>query len=205
MIVIIDYGLGNLGSMINMLKKIGASAIVSSDHDVISKADRIIFPGVGSFDMGMHNLVERNMIPLLNKLVLNKQVPVLGVCLGMQLLGRRSDEGKLPGLGWVDAETSMFKFEEPFTNLNIPHMGWNQLAVSKKHPILNELETENRFYFVHSYHVVCASTDNILGTTTYGIDFTSAIVKGNIMGVQFHPEKSHKFGMRLLKNFVELV
>jgi len=200
MIAIIDYGLGNLASMLNMLKKIGASAILSSDHDTIAKADKLILPGVGSFDSGMQNLVKRNLIPLLNKIVLEEQIPILGVCLGMQLLGRKSEEGSLPGLGWLDAETFRFKFQVASANLKIPHMGWNQVTVRKPHPLFAGLEEINRYYFVHSYHVICANPDNKLATTSYGFDFTSAVVKDNIMGVQFHPEKSHKFGMRLLKN-----
>lgn len=205
MIAIIDYGLGNLGSMLNMLKKIGANALVSSDHDIISKADKIILPGVGSFDSGMRNLNERNLIPLLNKMILKEKIPILGICLGMQLLGKRSEEGQLPGLGWLDAETVRFNFQDDNTNLKIPHMGWNQLTVKKAHPLFTDLEDTNRFYFVHSYHVVCANPDTVLASTSYGFDFASAIVKDNILGVQFHPEKSHKFGMRLLKNFVEQV
>lgn len=204
-IIIIDYGLGNLGSMLNMTKKISENVIVSSDHDIIAKADKLILPGVGSFDSGMRNLIERNMIPLLNKKILEEKVPILGVCLGMQLLGIRSEEGKLPGLGWLDAETIRFKFQDENADLKIPHMGWNQLTVRQSHPLFSGLEDNNRFYFVHSYHFVCTKPDNILATTSYGVGFTSAVVKDNIMGVQFHPEKSHKFGMRLLKNFTELM
>lgn len=205
MITIIDYGLGNLGSMLNMIKKIGAKVIVSSEHDTIAKADKLILPGVGSFDSGMRKLTERNMIPLLNKRILEENVPILCVCLGMQLLGMRSEEGQLPGLGWLDAEAIRFKFEGDNANLKIPHMGWNDVSFRQTHPLFEELESVNRFYFVHSYHLVCANSDNNLATTSYGFDFTSAVVKDNIMGVQFHPEKSHKFGMRLLKNFVERV
>lgn len=204
MIVIIDYGLGNLGSMANMLKKIGAAAVVSSDPMDIKKADKLILPGVGSFDAGMENLESRGLISVLNKRVLEDKVPILGVCLGMQLLGKRSEEGQLPGLGWLDAETIRFHFQDINANLKIPHMGWNQLIDNHTHPLFAGLEEVNRFYFVHSYHVVCANLDNVLARTSYGVDFTSAIVKDNIMGVQFHPEKSHKFGMRLLNNFAEM-
>jgi len=203
MIVIIDYGLGNLGSVANMLKKIGVQAVVSSDPVVIASADKLILPGVGSFDTGMKNLKERGLLSLLNDRVLNDKISILGVCLGMQLLGKRSEEGLLPGLNWLDAETIRFKFEDDKANLKIPHMGWNTLNVCQRHPLLAGLELDNRFYFVHSYHVACKNPPNILAQTTYGFDFTSAVLKENIMGVQFHPEKSHKFGMRLLKNFVE--
>jgi glutamine amidotransferase len=205
MTVIIDYGLGNLGSMANMLKKIGVQAVVSSDPLVISKAEKLILPGVGSFDGGMKNLESRGLLQVLNKRVLEDKVLILGVCLGMQLLSNKSEEGQMTGLGWLDAKTIRFNFQDANVNLKIPHMGWNQLNIRQAHPLLADLENVNRFYFVHSYHVVCADQDNILATTSYGFDFTSAIVKGNIMGVQFHPEKSHKFGMRLLRNFVERV
>ncbi|MCX5805030.1 MAG: imidazole glycerol phosphate synthase subunit HisH [Proteobacteria bacterium] len=205
MILIIDYGMGNLGSILNMLNKIGVNAAISSNIKDIEKTDKLILPGVGAFDRGMNNLEERGLIPMLNKLVLEDKIPILGVCLGMQLLGMRSEEGRLHGLGWLDAETIRFKFQGANANLKIPHMGWNQLSVRQAHPLFADLEAVNRFYFVHSYHVVCANPDNVLATTSYGFDFTSAIVKDNIMGVQFHPEKSHKFGMHLLKNFVALV
>jgi len=206
MIVIVDYGLGNLGSMANMLKKIGTEVAVSSDPSIIGTAHKLILPGVGTFDEGMMNLqLSSGLVKVLNKRVLEDKIPVLGVCLGMQLLGKRSEEGQLPGLGWLDAKTIRFKFQDANANLKIPHMGWNQLTVCQTHLLFAGLEEVNRFYFVHSYHVVCANPNNILSTTSYGLDFTSAIVKDNIMGVQFHPEKSHKFGMRLLKNFVELM
>jgi glutamine amidotransferase len=205
MIAIVDYGLGNLGSIANMLKKVGAAATITADPAVIRQADRLILPGVGAFDTGMRNLEERGLIPLLNERVLGDEVPILGVCLGMQLLGRRSEEGQLPGLGWLDAAAVRFKFEGVNAHLKIPHMGWNELTVCQPHPLFADLQEESRFYFVHSYHVVCANPANVLARTTYGFDFTSAVVKGNIIGVQFHPEKSHRFGMTLLQNFAERV
>jgi imidazole glycerol-phosphate synthase subunit HisH len=205
MILIIDYGMGNLGSILNMLKKINAPAIISSKLDEIEKADKLILPGVGAFDNGMKNLSDLGLISVLKRKVLDRRTPVLGVCLGMQLLGKGSEEGQLPGLGWLDAKTVRFYFQGANANLKIPHMGWNQLVFRKSHPVFSDLEEVNRFYFVHSYHVVCANPDNVLASTTYGFDFTSVIVKDNIIGVQFHPEKSHTFGLRLLKNFVEKV
>lgn len=204
-LVIIDYGLGNLGSIANMLKKVGAQGTISADPALIAQADKLILPGVGAFDAGMQNLADRGLLPLLNARALGDRIPILGVCLGMQLLSKRSAEGQLPGLGWLDMETVRFKFATANAGLKIPHMGWNQLAVCQSHPLLTGIETENRFYFVHSYHVVCANPANVLAQTTYGFDFASAVVQDNIMGVQFHPEKSHKFGMQLLKNFAERV
>lgn len=203
MIIIIDYGLGNLGSMLNMLKKVGAEAKVSSDQECIKKADKLILPGVGSFDAGMERLKSRNLISIIEKRVINERIPILGVCLGMQLLSKRSEEGQLPGLGWLDAETIKFKFDGEDSDLKIPHMGWNQITFKQNHRLLADLKETSRFYFVHSYHVVCANPENILATTHYGFNFASAVAKNNILGVQFHPEKSHKFGMQLLKNFAE--
>jgi glutamine amidotransferase len=149
----------------------------------------------------MKCLRERGLIPLLNEMVVLRKVPVLGLCLGMQLMTQRSEEGQSPGLGWLEAETLRFNFDSSSTPIKVPHMGWNTLAIRKTHPLFADLETENRFYFVHSYHVVCADPVNVLAETNYGIDFCSAVIKANIVGVQFHPEKSHKFGMLLFKNF----
>jgi len=204
MIAIIDYGLGNLGSMSNMMERIGVRAVISSESSTIARADKLILPGVGSFDAGMRNLTERNMIPLLEKRIFNEKIPLLGICLGMQLLSKRSAEGNMPGLGWLDAETIRFKFDDLALNLKIPHMGWNHLNICQRHPLLNDIEAENRFYFVHSYHVVCCDSANVLAQTDYGLSFTSAVVKENITGVQFHPEKSHRFGMQLLSNFARM-
>lgn len=204
-IVIIDYGLGNLGSMANMLKKIGAPTSVSRDPDVIGNASKLILPGVGSFDTGMRNLEEYGLTSVISDRVLKDKTPVLGVCLGMQLLGKRSEEGHLDGLGWIDAETIRFKFDNNQEDLKIPHMGWNTVNVCQRHPLFYGLGLDNRFYFVHSYHVACSNPKNVLAKTNYGFDFNAAIVNANIMGVQFHPEKSHKFGMQLLKNFVEII
>ena len=204
MIVIIDYGMGNLGSILNMLKKIGAEAIISSNITEIEKAKKLILPGVGAFDSGMKNIMGLGLVSVLNERVLRGKIPLLGICLGMQLLTRRSEEGTLQGLGWFDADTLKFKFDKVQNGLRIPHMGWNYINVEKKHSLLNDLGENPRFYFVHSYHVVCDKVEDILATTSYGYDFTSAIIRDNIFGVQFHPEKSHKYGMKLLKNFIEL-
>jgi glutamine amidotransferase len=204
MIIVIDYGMGNLGSILNMLKKIGAPAKVSSDLKEIDIADKLILPGVGAFDTAMRQLAEIDMIELLNDKVLNRKTPTLGVCLGMQLLTKGSEEGVLPGLGWIDAETIRFRFDPQQTNLKIPHMGWNTINICREGTLFRELNGESRFYFVHSYHVVCHQPEDVLATTNYGYECVSALQRGNIMGAQFHPEKSHKFGMKLLKNFAEL-
>jgi glutamine amidotransferase len=202
MITIIDYGVGNVGSIVNMLKRIGAAAEVSSDFATVARATKLILPGVGNFDTGMSKLMESGLIPTLNARVLTDRVPILGVCLGMQLLGAGSEEGRCAGLGWIDADTVKFRFEgEP--QRNIPHMGWNVVRPLQTHPLFTGLEQENRFYFVHSYHVRCTNRGAVLGETTYGYPFAAMIGSGNVAGVQFHPEKSHRFGLRLLRNFVE--
>ena len=202
MIVIVDYKMGNLGSVMNIIKKIGHSAIISSDIETISKADKLILPGVGSFEKAMQNLRDLNLIDVLNKKVIDQKTPILGICLGMQLLTNYSEEGNVEGLKWINAETKKFTLENN-PELKIPHMGWNEVIIPKSNPLCEDLYEGSRFYFVHSYHVNCLSDDNILMTTNFGNEFTSAVVRENIFGVQFHPEKSHKFGMKLLKNFLE--
>lgn len=204
MIVIIDYGMGNLGSIQNMLKKISAQATISSDKKIVASADKLILPGVGSFDHAVANLNALELIPLLNERVVDDKIPLLGVCLGMQLLTRQSEEGIMPGLGWIDAETVRFRFETE-KRLRIPHMGWNTAEIKKRDdPLFKNFGYDAKFYFVHSYYVRCNDASNVLAVTHYGLDFCSSVVKKNIRGVQFHPEKSHKFGMKLLKNFADL-
>lgn len=201
MIVIIDYKIGNVGSILNMLKNIGADAIISSDIGQIKNAEKLILPGVGSFDNGMKNLKAMGFISEFEKKVLKEKTPILGICLGMQLFARKSEEGVLNGLGWIGGEVKKFKLDSSF---KIPHMGWNNIDICKKDPLFKDMEDEIKFYFVHSYHFACESQDDILATVNYGYDFPSIIKKENIIGVQFHPEKSHKYGMKLLKNFIEL-
>lgn len=204
-IVIVNYGMGNLGSIHNMYRYIGYEAIISADINEIIGADKLILSGVGAFDGGMKNLIEGGFLFPLEKRVLNDKVPVLGICLGMQLFSKRSEEGKLPGLGWLDAETVRFSFGDNAGNLKIPHMGWNTLTIEKNDHLFNRMSDEFRFYFVHSFHLMCANEEDVLGRTFHGYEFTSAITKGNIYGVQFHPEKSHRFGMQILRNFAELI
>lgn len=202
MTVIVDYGMGNLGSICNMLKKIGASGIIASTPQDIEKADKLILPGVGAFDNGIKNLHQRGLVPVLEQKVLSRKTPILGICLGMQLFTKRSEEGRLEGLGWIEGETIRFQFDGAHAHLKVPHMGWNTVQVVQKDVLYAAGQEEWRFYFAHSYHVVCPA-EHILTRTNYGYDFVSSLRKDNISGVQFHPEKSHKFGMALLKNFVQ--
>jgi imidazole glycerol-phosphate synthase subunit HisH len=204
MIVIVDYGMGNLGSILNMLKKVGSKAIITTKADDIWAAEKIILPGVGAFDTGIKNLEALNLLDVLNEKVLKKKTLTLGVCLGMQLLTRRSTEGILPGLGWIQGETIHFQFDPKEAHLKIPHMGWNTISIQKNHPLVAGLDDESRFYFVHTYHVVCEQPEDILLTTHYEYPFASGVQHGNVMGTQFHPEKSHRFGMQLFRNFVEM-
>lgn len=200
-IVIINFGMGNLGSIQNMFKKIGTPSVISSDPKDIVQADKLVLPGVGSFDNGMNQLDEMGLIPVLHDKVIQNKTPVLGICLGMQLMTLSSEEGKRSGLGWIDAVTVRFKHSGDMGNLKIPHMGWNSVTVMKDSALFADMYHDPRFYFVHSYHAVCKNARDVLTTTHYGYDFVSAFQSGNIMGVQFHPEKSHKFGMQLLKCF----
>ncbi|MCT7405749.1 imidazole glycerol phosphate synthase subunit HisH [Aliarcobacter cryaerophilus] len=201
MIAILDYGVGNLKSIYNMFKKVGVESFITSNIEDIKNANKYLLPGVGSFDHGITSLKKTLFFETLEKEVLENKKPILGICLGMQLLTNSSEEGKEKGLGWIDAQTMKFDLEDK--NLSIPHMGWNKTIPINTNTIFRNLD-ENRFYFVHSYHVVCNSKENILATSNYGEIFTCSIYKENIYGVQFHPEKSHKFGMQLLKNFGDL-
>ncbi len=203
MIVIVDYGIGNLASVLNMFKKIGVKdVVISSEKEIIEKASKIVLPGVGAFDTGMNNLEHSGLISILNKKALEEKVPVLGICLGMQLLSKRSEEGVKQGLGWIDAETVKFDLN-PQLMLKVPHMGWSYISV-KRNNLLVEMTSKSRFYFVHSYHVKCLNESESLATCSFGEEFTCMINKDNIFGTQFHPEKSLKFGMKLLGNFAGL-
>lgn len=202
MIVIIDYGLGNIGSIYNMLRKIGASSIISREPQQIMKARKLILPGVGAFDSAMKVLSELDLISVLNYKVINQKTPILGICLGMHLFTNKSDEGKLPGFGWIDGKTVRFSLDEKL--FKIPHMGWDKITIHNRSPIFNNIGEASRFYFVHSYHVSDCLDTNVIATTQYGYNFISAVQKDNIIGVQFHPEKSHKYGLNLLKNFAEM-
>lgn len=202
MITIVDYGMGNVGSILNMLKRLGHRAVKSSDPEVICQAEKLILPGVGAFDSAMRRLGESNLIELLKLKVVIQRTPILGICLGAQLFTRRSEEGSCRGFDWVDADT--LKIAGPdVKGLKVPHMGWNYVTARREDPILDGISPrELRFYFVHSFHIVCENSADVVATSSYGIDVTAIVRRQNIVGVQFHPEKSHRFGMRLLHNFV---
>lgn len=200
-VTILDYGLGNVGSIQNMLKRCGVAATLASDPESVGRAKRIILPGVGAFDTGMSRLEKCGLIPVISDRVIFGRVPILGICLGMQLMTSRSEEGVRPGLGWVSAVTRRFHFSDVPRDLKIPHMGWNQVTPARATALIPS-GNETRFYFVHSYHVCCDRTEDVLATTCYGSEFTSIFQVENITGVQFHPEKSHLFGMSFLTNWV---
>jgi glutamine amidotransferase len=206
LISIVDYGVGNLGSVINMLKHLSIEAEIISTAAQIKKADKIILPGVGSWDNGVSKLIESGLIEALDERVILDKIPVLGICLGMQILLDSSEEGELSGLGWISGKVRKFDFSPKQIEqqkLRIPHMGWN-IVNNKKVATLTPLSKEEiRYYFVHSYHAVVDNDEDALMTCNYGYEFVCAINKGNIWGVQFHPEKSHKFGMALMKLFAE--
>jgi glutamine amidotransferase len=200
---VLDYGLGNLGSILNMFKKIGVSAVLVDTPDALQDAEKIVLPGVGSFDNGMTKLAAYGYVDILSEKVQKKGAPILGICLGMQLLGNWSEEGKQPGLGFIDAHCERF-ISSDSNSLKVPHMGWNNVHLQRPSSLFVGLENNSRFYFVHTYRMLCSDASDVLSTTEYGGEFVSSVQKNNIMGVQFHPEKSHRFGMTLLKNFSEL-
>lgn len=202
MIAIIDYGFGNTGSIQNMLKKLGHDAIVTNDVKVLERADKLILPGVGSFDHGMNALRSLGLESVLNQLVLVEKKPVLGICLGMQLMTMSSEEGVEPGLRWIQGKT--VKFIPTEADERIPHMGWNEVVVKKSSKLCEGFDERFRYYFVHSYYIQCDLDGDILLETEYIQPFTAGFQHDNIFGVQFHPEKSHKFGMKLLDNFAKL-
>jgi len=200
-IVIVNYNMGNPASIKNMIKRIGYESTITSDKNQIINTHKLILPGVGSFDAAINNLTQLDLLEVLKIKVLEENTPVLGICLGMQLMTNKSDEGKQPGLGFINAEVKKFVFEDE--SLKVPHMGWNFTDIKMHSKLFESMPERSRFYFVHSFYVKCNLEADILTTSNYGNTFVSAFEKGNIIGVQFHPEKSHKFGMQLLKNFIE--
>ncbi|MFN8259046.1 MAG: imidazole glycerol phosphate synthase subunit HisH [Bacteroidales bacterium] len=201
MIGIINYGCGNLGSIENMLDYLNIRNIIINKPEDIERADKFILPGVGAFDYGINQLLTSGIKDSLSECVLVKKMPILGICLGMQLLTNSSHEGNSIGLGWIDADTIRF---ENHADYKIPHMGWNYVHDFKNEGIFEGFQEIPKFYFVHSYYVVCKKSENILCQTSYINKFTSGIINQNIIGIQFHPEKSHKYGMQVFKNFNKL-
>jgi imidazole glycerol-phosphate synthase subunit HisH len=204
MITIVDYGMGNLGSIRNMLNRIGVESQVSSDIETIEKATKLILPGVGAFDQAMNNIRSMNLEKVLVEKATKDKTPLLGICLGMQILLEKSEEGNATGLGLIKGEVKKFRFDKDQSHLKVPHMGWNTVKVEKQHPLLQNFPDQIRFYFVHAYYAQPASEQHTICTTQYGFPFCSVTGSENVTGVQFHPEKSHAFGMTLLKNFAAI-
>lgn len=202
-ITIIDYGMGNLHSVAKKIKALGHTPIITSDPKEIAKADKLILPGVGHFGKAMENLDKLRLVDVLNETTLSKKVPILGICLGMQLMANKSEEGNTLGLGWIDTEVVKFNVKDTL-KYKVPHTGWNQITMLKDSLLMKGIPDLSEFYFVHSYHLKSCNQNEILNETEYEYSFTSAIEKNNIFGVQYHPEKSHDVGKQLLKNFIEI-
>jgi glutamine amidotransferase len=202
--LIVDYGMGNLRSIQHKLKRIGIESAISSSPSDVLCADVLILPGIGHFGQGIANLREYGLIPALEKKVLEEKIPILGICLGMQLFTKSSEEGNVEGLGWIKASTKKLNFENSDQAPRVPHIGWNTIQVARSNSLVNGIDPQHRFYFVHSYYVDCNDTTDVLASTNYGIQFVSVIQRDNIFGIQFHPEKSHMNGMIILKNFVDI-
>lgn len=203
MIAIINYGLGNLTSIYNMCKRLGIEALITNDSEEIRKATQLILPGVGHFKKGMENLQAAGLKDLLNREVLEKKKPILGICLGAQLMTIHSEEGNVNGLQWIEAETVRFKADQ-CTGLKVPHMGWSEITLKDNSPLWEDLPIDSRFYHVHTYHFSFKNSVYVSATAHYGYEFVCAFHKDNIYGTQFHPEKSHKFGMKVLSNFSKI-
>jgi glutamine amidotransferase len=204
MITIVDYGLGNIRAFLNVYRRLNIEATTATNAETLRTATKVILPGVGSFDHAMEKLSASGMREVLDDLALRQRVPVLGVCVGMQILGDGSDEGRLPGLGWIAGGVRSLSTLARMDDHPVPHMGWNDVHPVASHRLFAGLDSGARYYFLHSYFFQCAKTENALAVTNYGADFACAAVSSNILGVQFHPEKSHQYGARLLQNFAEL-
>ena len=201
MISIVDYGLGNIQAFLNMYKRLGIPAALARTAADLADAQRLILPGVGAFDHAMQLLNDSGLRPALETAVLERSVPVLGVCVGMQILAGASDEGRLPGLNWIPGRVQAFANHADAAHLPMPHMGWNNVVAREGHPLFAGFEPEPRFYFLHSYYFACDRPEHSVARARYGLDFDCMVSKGHIHGVQYHPEKSHHFGAQLLKNF----
>jgi glutamine amidotransferase len=203
-ITIVDYGLGNIRAFLNVYHRLNIEAKTATTAAALANASKVILPGVGSFDHAMELLAQSGMREALDDLALRQRVPILGVCVGMQILGRESDEGRLPGLGWIAGRVRTLESLMLAEKLPVPHMGWNDVRPLVKSRLFDQLDSGARFYFLHSYYFVCDRDDDQLAVANYGADFACAAHAGNIFGVQFHPEKSHHYGARLLQNFAEM-
>ena len=202
-ITVVDYGVGNIGALLNLFDYLGIDAQASGDATVLAKADKLVLPGVGAFDKAMSTLRARRLVEPLNQAVLERRRPVLGVCLGMQLLARGSEEGAEPGLGWVAADVRRIVPGQG-SALKVPHIGWGEVAPTRRSALFDPREPVERFYFDHSYHVCCDRPEDVAAVVAYGSELCCAVSAGHVHGVQFHPEKSHRFGMRLLRAFAQL-
>ena len=202
-IAIVDYGMGNLSSVHKKVQRLNAHPFVTSDPGELLTADKIILPGVGHFRKAMNNLEELKLLPILNEIVIDKKIPILGICLGMQLMARHSDEGNVNGIGWIDADIKHFSIRDKLS-FKVPHMGWNQVKFMKESALLKGIPEFSEFYFVHSYHLIVNDQSVSLTETEYEYPFISAIEKENIYGVQYHPEKSHESGEKMLQNFIQI-
>jgi imidazole glycerol-phosphate synthase subunit HisH len=201
-VTVVDLGVGNLGAIPNMLRRLQADAVITDDPELIARATKLIVPGVGAFDPAIANLDRLGLREVLDRQVRELGVPVLGLCLGMQLFADSSEEGELPGLGWIGGKVVRFRLDGSDTSLRIPEMGWNHVRVARPTPLLDGFGESPRFYFAHSYHMVCTDPADAAGVTTYGYEFPSVVVHDNVMGAQFHPEKSHRFGIKMFENFL---
>jgi glutamine amidotransferase len=204
MIAIVDYGLGNVKAFDNVYRKLNIPSVIAKQPTQLENATKLILPGVGSWDSALQRLQASGLRQCLDEIVHRNHVPVLGVCVGMQILADSSEEGHLPGLGWISGEVRKFKFFSLPRPLSVPHMGWNDVQPKRTNSLLKGLEHDAHFYFLHSYYFNCEKQDDIIAVTDYGGWFSSVVNCGNIFGVQFHPEKSHYCGIQLLKNFAEL-
>ena len=202
-VTIVDLGCSNLHSIQKILKRVGSSSFITADPQEISKAKRLVLPGVGSFDHAVRELKQNQLLESLNYSVLRRKVPILGICLGAQLMSQSSDEGSESGLGWFDFKTVSFQTNR-FNTMKVPHMGWEEIQITKKSNLFNNTQDGTRFYFLHSFHFSNDKLDNITATTNYGYDFPVAFEKDNIFGVQFHPEKSGGNGIKFMENFTKL-
>lgn len=204
MIAIVDYGLGNVQAIANIYKRLGLDCELARKPATLAQASHIVLPGVGAFDWAMARLNDSGMRAGLDELVLQQRKPVLGICVGMQMLAQRSDEGQTPGLGWLDADVKHLDRGDVAHPRQLPHMGWNDVYPTSREGLFDGFEGTPRFYFLHSYYFVPHQPQDTLAVSNYGAEFTCAVQRGNVHGVQFHPEKSHEWGIRLLKNFASL-